>query len=70
MAWKEVKEVKRGDILGHWETEEGSMITITKGMAHIVHKGRAMAIQMPEGTYPEDPAIMAKMLSKRLDSVK
>jgi hypothetical protein len=70
MPWKEVKEMKKEGILGHWETEEGSMITITKGMAHVVHKGRALAIQMPEGTYPEDPAVMAKMLAKRLDAVQ
>jgi hypothetical protein len=38
-------------------------------MAHIVHKGKALAIMMPEGTYPEDPAVMAKMLAKRLDTV-
>ncbi len=62
--------MKKEGILGHWETEEGSMITITKGMAHVVHKGRALAIQMPEGTYPEDPAVMAKMLAKRLDAVQ
>jgi len=70
MPWKEVKEMKKEGILGHWETEEGSMITITKGMAHVVHKGRALAIQMPEGTYLEDPAVMAKMLAKRLDAVQ
>ena len=67
MPWKEVKEVKGSDILGHWESEEGSMITITKGIAHIVHKGRAMAFFTPKEMYSDDPATIAKMVAKKLN---
>jgi hypothetical protein len=73
MPWKEVKEVKGSGILGHWESEEGSMITITKGIAHIVHKGRAIAAFTPEEMYSDNPATIAKMIAKKLnptDTVK
>ena len=49
MGWKRFKEMEKNGILGWWEHEENtSMITLTKGHAHIVHKGMAATVLTPE----------------------
>jgi hypothetical protein len=69
MTWKRIKEVERGAILGHWENDEtDSMITITKGIAHVVHAGKAVAFFTPEETYSDNVETIGRMIAKRLGS--
>jgi hypothetical protein len=68
MGWKRIKEIESGIILGQWEnTNPPSMITITKGLAHIVHKGVAMAFPTPEEMYSSNPSTVAKMIAKQMN---
>ena len=67
MVWKRVKEAEKGVILGHWENDSPpSMITLTKGIAHIVHRGAAIAVLTPEDAYSSNVATIGKMVAKRI----
>jgi hypothetical protein len=66
MSWKRVKEVEKNGVIGHWEHTNGSMITLTKGVAHVVHRGVAAQVQTPEDTYGSNPNTIGKMVAKRL----
>lgn len=70
MSWKEVLGQKRGEILSHWESEEGSMLTITKGFAHIVHQGMSVAYHIPEELASTDSATIAKTVIRMLNPSK
>jgi hypothetical protein len=67
MSWKRVKELEKGGIIGHWEHDNPpSMITLTKGVAHIVHRGVAASVLTPEDAYSSNPNTIGKMVAKRL----
>lgn len=67
MTWKRVKSVETGGVIGHWEDDETcSMITLTKGVAHVVHGGQAVAFFTPADLYSDDPGTIGKLVAKRL----
>jgi hypothetical protein len=67
MGWKRLKEEENTVILGHWENDETcSMITLTKGLAHIVHDGRAGVLATPEETYSDNVETIGRMIAKML----
>jgi hypothetical protein len=66
MTWKRISELEKAPILGWWESSEGSCITITEGVAHIVHKGQAVAFYIPAEVYSENVATAAKKIAEKL----
>lgn len=67
MGWKRFKEMEKNGILGWWEHEENtSMITLTKGHAHIVHKGMAATVLTPESDFSSNPNTIGRLVAKRL----
>ena len=65
-GWKRVKEAESPVIIGHWEHPSGSLITLTKGVAHIVHKGKVVAVYTKEEAYGTNPNTIAKMVTRRI----
>jgi hypothetical protein len=60
--------METGLVIGHWEDDDtGSMITLTKGKAHIVHRGRAGVLETPEGDYSDNPGTIGRMIAKKLN---
>lgn len=67
MVWKRIKKVEDSKILGHWENDNPpSMITLTKGHAHIVHRGVAATVLTPEDDFSSNPNTVGKLVAKRL----
>jgi hypothetical protein len=65
-GWRRIKEMEKGGIIGHWEHPSSSMITLTKGLAHVVHKGMAICVVTPEEAYSSNPITIGKMVAKRI----
>jgi len=65
--WERRKDLERGGIIGWWEhTGSMSIITLTKGIAHIAHKGAALSVYTPEELYSSNPNTIGKMVAKRI----
>jgi len=66
IGWKRLKQMETGIIRGWFEHPSGSIITLTKGVAHLAHKGAAISVYTPEEAYGSNPATIAKMVAKRI----
>ena len=66
VAWKRLKTMESGTIIGWWEHPSGSIITLTKGVAHIVHKGAVLSVYTPEEAYGTNVATIGKMVARRI----
>ena len=68
MVWKRIKAAEGGGVLGHWEDNETcSMITLTKGVAHIVHRGQAKAFYTPAELYSDKVETIGKTIARKLN---
>jgi hypothetical protein len=66
MSYKRIEKMEGGEILGWWEAPDGSIITITKGVAHVVYRRQTVAFLIPEEIYGERPEMAAKKIAARL----
>lgn len=66
MAWNRITKMEKGEILGWWETPDGSIITITEGVAHVVFRKQVVAFLIPEEIYGSKPETVAKRIAARL----
>jgi single-stranded DNA-specific DHH superfamily exonuclease len=66
-SWKRLKAHEKNGIIGHWEHDGSmSMITLTKGLAHIVHRGSYIVVYTPEEAYGSNPNTIGKLVAKRI----
>jgi hypothetical protein len=46
--WQRIRSAETEGVIGHFEGSGGSMVTLTRGVAHIVHKGQVFMWSTPE----------------------
>lgn len=64
-SWNRLKSKEGGEILGWFENGE-SIITLTKGLAHIVHRGKAFVVKTDAEVFSVKPDTIAEKLQRML----
>lgn len=66
-AWTRKKNMEIAPIIGWYEDGYSSIITLTKGLAHIVHKGQALTVFTPAESFSEKPDTIAEKVERFLN---
>lgn len=66
MVWTRITKQETGEITGWFEDDKGNVLTLTKGIGHLVFGGKALAFQISEEEYSSNVNTIAKKVISHL----